>query len=993
MDSDELLRVEQPAIDQLKSLGWVYVDGRTLVPESSDERSSFKEPILEKRLSQSLKRINPWISDENLQNVLRILTKKSFTGLLEANQFFWEQLTQYISVQQDLGQGNRGQTVKIIDFENIDNNEFLCVSQFKVSGPNQNIIPDIVLFINGLPIAVIECKSPYITNPMEEGLGQLMRYANRRNPQHDEGAERLFHFNQLMVSTYRDGARVGTITSRMDHFLEWKDPYPVSKDTLGSDASSQEILIAGLFTKRNLLDLIRNFTVFEVDEGKTIKKIARYQQYRAVHKTIERLKTGKTAKDRGGVIWHTQGSGKSLTMVFLAIKLRREESLRDYKLVFLTDRTQLDKQLTDTFSRTQNETVHRADSVRTLRELLQRDSSDLVTAMIQKFQESAEDFTFPVLNTSEKIIVLADEAHRTQYGTLGSALNTALPNAVKIAFTGTPLIKTEKTTGEFGSYIDKYTIEQAVQDGSTVQLLYEGREVQLKVTGDSLDSLFDEYFSDKSDEEKTAIRLKYGTQNAILEAPQRIRRVCIDILKHYKEHIYPNGFKAMIVTNSRHAAVIYKEMMDELGGFESSVVISGSHNDEPRFHPWTDATKHKNDIENFKKPFGTDKDSSNLAFLIVKDMLLTGFDAPIAQVMYLDRKLTDHTLLQAIARVNRTYKGKSRGFIVDYYGLSDYLTEALEMFTQEDVVGAFRKLEDEIPHLQHAHTRVMKHFTDMDLTEIDDCTLTLKPEQKRQDFFTDFQLFSKQMDIVLPDPSANPYLKDLKLLGKITNSARNMYRDDQLNIAGAGEKVRKLIEEHIRSTGVDPKIPPIDLLAPDFKEKLNQHKSSRARASEIESAIRHHIKIKIEENPEYYRSLSEKLEELIRKHEEKWDELVQLLLNFRDTIETGKEDRAKVLGLTEIEFAFHEILMAEVTKQLGDVIDEETHRKVIGVVQELTKMMDEATAIVGFFSKWDEQKRVGKEIKRAILSQSFGTEELAKIISSRFMELAQVKFK
>jgi type I restriction enzyme R subunit len=993
VDSDELLRVEQPAIDQLKSLGWICADGRTLVPESSDERNSLKSPILERRLTQSIKRINPWISDENLQKILRELTKTQFAGLLEANQFFWEQLTQYISVQQDLGQGNRGQTVKIIDFENIHNNEFLCVNQFKVSGPNQNIIPDIVLFINGLPIAVIECKSPYITNPMEEGLGQLMRYANRRNPQHDEGAERLFHFNQLMVSTYRDGARVGTITSRMDHFLEWKDPHPVSKDTLGSDVTSQEVLIAGLFTKKNILDLIRNFTVFEVDEGKTIKKIARYQQYRAVHKTIERLKSGHTAKDRGGVIWHTQGSGKSLTMVFLAIKLRREESLRDYKLVFLTDRTQLDKQLTDTFGRTQNETVHRADSVRTLRELLQRDSSDLITSTIQKFQENSEDPSSSILNTSEKIIVLADEAHRTQYGTLGSALNTALPNAVKIAFTGTPLLRTERTTQEFGSYIDKYTIEQAVKDGSTVQLLYEGREVQLKVTGDSLDSLFDEYFSEKSDEEKTAIRLKYGTQNAILEAPQRIRRVCIDIIKHYKEHIYPNGFKAMIVTSSRSAAVTYKKMMDELGGFESSVVISGSHNDEPRFHPWTDATKHKSDIENFKKPFGTDKDSSNLAFLIVKDMLLTGFDAPIAQVMYLDRKLTDHTLLQAIARVNRTYKGKSRGFIVDYYGLSDYLTEALEMFTQEDVVGAFRKLEDEIPHLQHAHTRVMKHFTGMDLTEIDDCVLTLRPEQKRQDFFTDFQLFSKQMDIVLPDPSANPYLKDLKLLGKITNSARNMYRDDQLNIAGAGEKVRKLIEEHIRSTGVDPKIPPIDLLAPDFKEKLNQHKSSRAKASEIESAIRHHIKIKIEENPEYYRSLSEKLEELIRKHEEKWDELVQLLLNFRDTIESNKEDRAKSLGLTETEFAFHEILMAEVTKQLGDVIDEETHRKVIGVVQELTKMMDEATAIVGFFSKWDEQKRVGKEIKRAILSQSFGTEELAKIISSRFMELAQVKFK
>ena len=993
MDSDELLKVEQPAIDQLQSLGWSYLDGRTLAPELSDERSSFKDPILEKRLIESLRRINPWISDENLQKVFRELTRTQFTNLLEANQFYWNQLTQYTSVQQDLGQGNRGQTVKIIDFENIENNDFLCVNQFKISGPNQNIIPDIVLFVNGLPVAVIECKSPYITNPMEDALDQMMRYANRRNPQCDEGAERLFHFNQIMVGTYRDGAKVGTITSRMEHFLEWKDSYPVSKESLGSKPTSQDILIAGLFRKQNLLDLIRNFTVFEASDGRTVKKIARYQQYRAVHKTIERLQSGKTAKDRGGVVWHTQGSGKSLTMVFLAMKIRREPSLRDHKLVFLTDRTQLDTQLSDTFGRAQSETVYRASSVKTLRELLQKDSSDLVTAMIQKFQESVEDFSFPVLNTSEKIIVLADEAHRTQYGSLGAALNTALPNAVKIAFTGTPLIKTQKTNNEFGSYIDTYTIEQAVADGATVQILYEGREVQVKVTGDSLDSLFDEYFADKTEEEKTAIRKKYGTQNAILEAPQRIRRVCIDLVKHYKEHILPNGFKAMIVTSSRSAAVTFKEILDELGAPESSVVISGDHNDEPRFHPYTDPTRQKNDIENFKKPFGSGDGCSNLAILIVKDMLLTGFDAPIAQVMYLDRKLTDHTLLQAIARVNRTYKGKTRGFIVDYYGLSDYLAEALKMFTQEDVAGALKKLEDEIPHLEHAHTRVMKHFKGMDLSDIDECVLSLKPEERRQNFFTDFQLFCKQMDIVLPDRAATPYLQSLKSLGKIANAARLMFRDDQINIIGAGEKVRQLIETHIYSTGVDPKIPPTDLLAADFKEKLSSHKSPRAKASEIENAIRSHIKINLDENPEYYGSLSEKLEELIKQNQEKWEELVQLLLQFRDNIETEKEDRAKGLGLDQTEFAFHEILMKEVTKQKGDVIDEATHEKVIELVKELTCMMHEATAIVGFFSKWDEQKRVGKEIKRAILSQSFGTEELAKTVSSRFMELAQVKFK
>ena len=708
--------------------------------------------MLEHRLTTAIQRINPWISDENLRKVVRDLRFQGVEHptLIETNQTLWETLVQYICVEQDLGKGRKGQTVKIIDFDNPDNNEFLCVNQFKVEGPHQNIIPDIVLFVNGLPLAVIECKSPYITNPMESGINQLLRYANRRQPHEDEGAERLFWYNQMMVSTHRDKARVGTISSRMEHYLEWKDPYPLKPEDIGENPHSQDVLIAGLFNRKNFLDLIQNFTVFETVDGRTVKKLARYQQYRAVHKTIQRLKTGKTRKDKGGVIWHTQGSGKSLTMVFLAVKMRRDPDLRDYKLVFITDRTQLDQQLTNTFLRTQGETVYHANSVAHLKELLQKNSSDLVMAMMQKFQEGEDDFDFPVLNESDRIIVLADEAHRTQYGTLGVAINTGLPNAPKIAFTGTPLIKSRKTNNEFGTYIDTYTIEQAVADGATVQILYEGREAKTKVTGDSLDQLFDEYFHDKTDEERGAINKKYGTELAVLEAPQRIRWVCIDLLKHYKEHIQPNGFKAMVVTSSRRAAVLYKETLDELGAPPSECIISGSHNDEQFFTPYTDSVNQKLAIENFKMPLS----EHPLSFLVVKDMLLTGFDAPICQVMYLDRKLTEHSLLQAIARVNRTYAGKSRGFIVDYYGLSDYLTEALEMFSTEDVAGALKDLKDEIPKLKAAHTRVMRHFKDVDKNDIDACVLALEDDDVRQQFEIDFKLFCKQMDIIMPDPAA-----------------------------------------------------------------------------------------------------------------------------------------------------------------------------------------------------------------------------------------------
>ncbi|MDB2646787.1 type I restriction endonuclease subunit R [Pseudomonadales bacterium] len=989
MASDELDKVELPALEQLQSLGWSYVEGAQLSPDESDERSSLKDVVLEKRLTSSLKRINPWINDENLRKVIRELTKTLYPNLIEANQAIWTHINQCISVMQDLGTGNKGQTVYVIDFEHPENNEFLCTNQFKVSGVNQNIIPDILCFVNGLPLAVIECKSPYITNPMEAGIDQLLRYANRRTPENDEGAEKLFHYNSMMVSTHRDKARVGTITSRMEHYLEWKDPYPLTVEQVGAGEASQDVLLAGLFSKTNFLDVLQNFTVFEPVDGRIIKKIPRYQQFRAVHKTIERLKEGETPKDKSGVIWHTQGSGKSLTMVFLTIKMRRDPELRDYKLVFLTDRTQLDNQLTSTFSKAQGETVHHADSVKSLKELLSSDASDIITAMVQKFQESADEFEFPVLNESEKIIVLADEAHRTQYGALGAAINTALPNAPRIAFTGTPLIKSQKTTSTFGSYIDTYTIEEAVKDGATVQILYEGREAMLRVTGDSLDGLFDEYFADYSEDEKAAIKKKFGTNRAVLEAPQRIRRVSMDILKHYREHIQPNGFKAMIVTSSRNAAVLYREALDKLEAPQSAVIISGDHNDDKRFWDYTDGSKQKKQIEEFKKPLGTGDGQSDLSILIVKDMLLTGFDAPIAQVMYLDRKLTDHTLLQAIARVNRTNKNKFRGYIVDYFGLSDYLTEALEMFSNEDVAGALVDLKDEIPVLKNAHTRVLSHFDGLDLDDLDACILALEDEVKRQSFQTDFQIFAKQMDIILPDPSANSYIKDLRRLGKISVGARNLYRDEQLDIAGAGEKVRELIEEHVYSTGIDPKIPPVDLLAGNYEEVLNGHKSSRSKASEIENAIKHHIKINIDDDPEYYKNLSERLEDIIKKYDEKWDELVQLLLNLRENIESDRKQQADDLGLTQTELAFYNILLAEVGG--NETPSQESQTQIKDVVQSLVSMLDEATQIVDFFAKWDEQKRVKRDIKRVII-KNFG-ESLVKPITERFMDLAETKYK
>ena len=991
MAKDERQQVELPALEQLQQLGWTHLDGTTLVPGITNHRSSLKEVVLTPSLEQAIQRLNPWISHDNLRKVVRELTVSQASTLMEANQGLWEQLTHYFSVEQDLGQGRRGHTVKLIDFDTPSNNEFLCIDQLTIQGSTKAIIPDILLYVNGLPLGVIECKSPYVTDPMAEAINQLRRYANLRHPGSSEGCEKLFHYNQVMIATHRDVARVGTISSTAEHYLEWKDPYPLSPSDLGENPHSQQVLIQGLLAPANFLDLIQNFTIFETPDGRTIKKIARYQQFRAVQKTILRLKRGADRKARGGVIWATQGSGKSLTMVFLTLKIRRDPLLRTFKLVFLTDRSQLDAQLTATFRHAQGETVLNAKSVGHLKELLAKDGSDLITATIQKAQ--AGHLGTACLNPSADIIVLADEAHRSQYGTLGASINVALPNAPKIAFTGTPLMKAEKktTTNEFGPYIDTYTIEQAVIDGATVQIIYEGREAKTKVTGDSLDALFARYFADKTPEQQAEIKRQYGTERAVLQAPQRLEWVGLDLVDHFRSTILPNGFKGILVTGSRRAAVLYKQQLDRIPGApESAVIISGTHNDEEIYRPWTNPADHKTAIDNFKKPLS----EHPLSLLIVKDMLLTGFDAPICQVMYLDRKLTDHTLLQAIARVNRIAANKHCGYIVDYYGLTDYLADALKAFSATDVQGALRSLKDEIPNLQAAHTRVLQHLRGLDLQNIEACIARFADELKRQRFEADFRTFAKQVEIVLPDPAALPFLPDLKALGNIIIACRNRYRDPHLDILGCGEKVRALIEEHVRATGVDPRVPPTKLFDVEFEQLLAAQTSDRAKASEVEHAIRAHLKVNLDDDPEYYQTLSRRLEEIIQKYENKWTELVQQLLLFRDGMERQRSQQASELGLSETEYAFHGVLLAEIAKATGDeTTDEHTHEQVLALTRELVQEFEQATRIVGFFDKWDEVKRIERQIKRAILDQPFGSKALVAAVTQRFMELGKRHFR
>jgi type I restriction enzyme R subunit len=790
MPGPEFTEVELPFIQQLEQEGWDYIEG-SLDSPSVTHRETFAQIIMEPLLRDRLLAINtrngdPWLDERRLDQAVSAINRLPANKVMEANQRATGLLHGGITVEGlSDWDGGRGQTIHFIDWTNPENNTFTVVNQFKVKCPpghdgwKGHVIPDLVLFVNGIPLVVIECKSRTVPEGLPDAVDQLRRYYDQRHQdlevEEHEGAPALFFTNQFMVASNFDDARVGTIGAGFSHYLNWKTVSPRAEadvaDTLGvTSLSSQQRLIAGMLPPANLLDIVRHFTLFMTMGGQTIKLVCRYQQYRAVKRAVQRLKTGKTRSEdgehdrRGGIIWHTQGSGKSLTMVFLVLKLRTDPELRRFKVVVITDRKDLQDQLSDTATLT-GETVKIASNTGKLKSLLGQPGPGLIFGTIQKYREhESASSTYPppkkerglelnrrdaaeepddeprnptpsrplgLLNESPDILVMIDEAHRTQAGDLHANLLQAVPNAARIGFTGTPIImgKKKQTSEIFGEYIDRYTIKEAENDGATVPILYEGRTAEGAVKeGANLDDLFEDLFKERTKEELELIKKKYATKGQIFEAPRLIEEKAADILRHYVTNILPNGFKAQLVAYSRRAAIRYLEALKQaksklleeamalppenknigeteliarpprikaaikawqyrklLQQLEFAVVFSSSNNDDSGWAQWSDRAEIEQNIKRFKKPlFHKDPEKSDpLSFLIVKSMLLTGFDAPIAGVMYLDRPIREAELLQAVARVNRTGFGKRCGIVVDYYGVANHLKEALAAYSDE----------------------------------------------------------------------------------------------------------------------------------------------------------------------------------------------------------------------------------------------------------------------------------------------------------------------
>ena len=850
-----------------------------------------------------------------------------------------------------------------------------------------------------------------------------------------EGEPRFFHTVLFLVRSCGLEADFGSITSEYEHFFPWKTQWP-NEDAIVEGMNQQQQLIAGMLNKGNLLHILRTSSVFmDTDSGQRIKVVCRYQQFRAAGRICDRLRKGKDAVQRSGVVWHTQGSGKSLTMVFVARMIRVSKDLNDFKIVLINDRIDLEEQLGKTATLIGGR-VNTIQNTYDLRADLSTDASDINMVMAHKFQQREESLSlkvaealgtwqampsgksFGVVNESDRILLMIDEAHRTQSSDLGDNIFEAFPNAARIAFTGTPLITErhgeKKTHKRFGQYIDTYRLMDAVKNGTTLQILYEGKTADAALTDKHVfETAFEDMFRDRSDEELLAIKKKYGATGDILEAEQRIKAIARDLVDHYIGNILPNGFKAQVVCHSKLAAKRYQTAIQEallerlarekakgvpdlnrikkLAFLKAAVVVSSDGTNEAAYITQTRRQARVWDaVRNFCRPFDPDDPDrayTGIAFLIVCDMLLTGFDAPIEQVMYIDKKIQEHTLLQAIARTNRVAKGKKRGYIVDYIGLSNHLTKALTIYAatdeQEELAQGLKSITSEMPLLEDRYQRLLQLFADNRVKEVEafvqgrlpdmaaDAAVVhaavtlLKDEKIRADFDVYLKKFLMSMDIILPYPAAHPYRVPAKRFGYILRVAKERYKDTSLNLGDAGEKVKELINAHLISLGINPMVPPVELLADDFMEKLNQHSGGNpeAKASEMEHAIRKHCTVHHDEDPAFYKTLSEKVENLIDQYQGNWKVLDKELEKLRaEAIEgrkTGKD------GMSKEATTFYEHIASQAFTD--GKVPGAAKAKMKELMESIVDTLQESIGSIDFWTNADKQKKTRSKIKTALM--------------------------
>jgi type I restriction enzyme R subunit len=888
MKFNENATVEQYVIRFMRDkLGYVFIK-----PEAySQLRQQENEVLVEEHLKDALRKINGVDDETVLATIVREVKKA------DTNQEFLNLLRYGV----ELKNSETGKTSKyrLLDFTDPDNNNFVVTNQFYFAGDAENIRPDIMLFVNGIPIVDIEAKSPTAsaTTDYSEAIGQIKRY--------ERVAPKLFVPNLFSIAT--DGLQTvyGATYSPEQYFLKWRDDELLTKyggDPKNKDSSEGqlEVTLDSLLRPENLLDIIANFIVYEQTPDGVIKKVARYQQVRATNKIVERVKKDEFQK---GLVWHTQGSGKTLTMFFTAWKLRYDPDLDSPKIFVLIDRVDLDDQVYDEFVNHGGKNIVRVTSRKQLEEVIASPERGIFISTIQKFSELGTE----IENLDKNVIVLSDEAHRSEEGVAGINLRYALKHAFFFGFTGTPIDKktlnTHRNYGPDGErYLDYYSIQQAIDDGATLPVTYEARLSKFAVDEARVDKQFNEMTPDLSDEQRQELVRKYGTKSALIMLPARMQAVIQDIVEHYKLYVLPNGFKGQIVCYNREATATYKRMLDELVPAEWSAVVysSGNANTDSEDLREHNTSKRERDeiIRNFKNPHHP------LKLVLVCDMLLTGFDAPIEQVMYLDKPLRDHTLLQAVARTNRLYPNKEAGKIIDYYGMTRNLYDSLD-FDEEIVNEAMINIDQMRERYAHVNSELLMLFEGVNQEDpsAENLRFVLRRfidnEDKQLYFINKYNRLKSLFEFLAPDPFLKEYIQPFEWFTSVYLAFMKEFKseDDSHLLKGFGEKVKKLVNENVEYEGITKNFRVLKLEDIYTMQRLDGM-DEKEQALQLEKLLKSEISEHVETNP-HFQKFSERLRTIRDQFEQGQLDLSERIKQYRDLLDNVKSahDEAKASGM------------------------------------------------------------------------------------------------
>lgn len=994
MDKDAYLEInasQRPALALLDAMGYTYIS-----PADCDkQRGSRYHVLLRDILRGQLRRLNRYVyagaenefSAANIEHAMEDLDEPLTDGLVRTSEKIYDALLLGKSYPETVGDGKMlSFNLRYIDWDNPQNNVFHVTEEFAVDSRDRqhNARPDIVLFINGIPFAVIECKAPHI--PVDEAVGQMIRN------QQAAYIPQLFKFAQLVVATNKNAVKYATVGTPKKFWSVWKeqdaDWLQTRLKALVPDRmpTEQDRNTVSLFSRERVFELIRYFILFDAN----VKKVCRYQQFFAVREIMKTIaESDEHGNRRSGVIWHTQGSGKSLTMVMLAKYILMELKDCHPRVVIVTDRKELDAQIAATFAHTRL-TPARATSGRHLVELVNSARADVITSIINKFNTVERQ---EVKNPSRDIFVLVDESHRSNYGLMATRMRSVFPNACYIGFTGTPLMKSEKNTmARFGRLIHKYTIRDGVEDGAIVPLIYEGRFVEQKVDEENIDLWFKQTTRRLTEAQREDLRRKWSSIRRLTSTDARIKRIALDISEHFIEGYKETGFKAMLATNYKRDAIRYLECFEQFGDLNCAVVISppdmregvddvDEGADDLVVSFWNKMMRQYGDADRYEEAIKNRFCDGEIDILIVCSKLLTGFDAPLCQVLYIDKELKEHGLLQAIARTNRLHEGKDYGLIVDYRGLIEKLDTAMDMYSGAglenfdggDLKGVVVDVMAAVGNLRSAYTQLVELFAPVgSISDTEAVEVFLADDKVRQDFYTLLCAFGRALHLVLNAEQAynalgkeerQKYQDTFIFFSKVRRSVKLQYCD-AIDNAEYEPLMQNLLDTHLSVAGLKKITSPIDILnKDDFEKELEELGSLRSKADAIASRMTRSISEKRDENPAYYDSFSKRIRDALALYKKKVISEAEYLAKMRTIMEDYHAGRSTVSYPERIKNNVHAQAFFGVLTALFDEVEDEriTPDFVAEVSEEITKIVASHSQV-----DWTNNKTIHDRISQDI---------------------------